>query len=75
MWATGVPVGIDGAGVGSSPHASEQTSVIQPLRNPSRVYLKVPRQERNDARMLGAKCNPDAMLWYIEHGSDLAKFA
>lgn len=39
-----------------------------------RVYLKVPYEQRHEARRLGARFDVERRSWYIPHGERLAKF-
>jgi hypothetical protein len=41
----------------------------------AQVYLKVPFKEKDQAKALGARFDPDAKAWYVPHGVDLARFA
>jgi hypothetical protein len=39
------------------------------------VYLKVPFKEKDQAKALGARFDPDAKAWYVPHGIDVTRFA
>ncbi len=41
----------------------------------SRDYLDVPREEKDDAKALGAKWDKYQKAWYVEKGTDLEPFA
>jgi hypothetical protein len=41
----------------------------------AQVYLKVPFKEKDQAKALGARFDPDAKAWYVPHGVDVNRFA
>ncbi|MCB5195711.1 DUF5710 domain-containing protein [Deefgea salmonis] len=40
----------------------------------AQVYLKVPFKEKDQAKALGARFDPDAKAWYVPHGVDVGRF-
>lgn len=41
----------------------------------SNIALKVPFKEKDEAKSLGARWNPDGKHWYVPEGVDAAPFA
>ena len=41
----------------------------------SNIHLKVPFNEKDQAKSLGARWNVEAKLWYVPQGVDAAPFA
>jgi hypothetical protein len=41
----------------------------------SNIALKVPFKEKDEAKSLGARWNPDGKHWYVPEGVDTAPFA
>lgn len=39
-----------------------------------RTYLNVPYAEKDAAKRLGARWNPERKQWYVENASDIGKF-
>ncbi|MBM5574127.1 DUF5710 domain-containing protein [Deefgea sp. CFH1-16] len=38
------------------------------------VYLNVPFKEKDQAKALGARFNPELKQWYVPHGVDVTRF-
>lgn len=41
----------------------------------SNTYLDVPYEEKDEAKALGAKWDPDLKRWFVPKGLDIADFA
>jgi exodeoxyribonuclease VII large subunit len=51
-------------------------TTLQPRTTRHHVqYLTVPYREKNDAKSLGARWDPEASSWYVPAGADLAPFS